>query len=306
MVVGTPARWWRMLLVLRGTTLRRTWIRLVVTFLWAEVITYYWDVIHLERLTLTITPFSLIGVALSIFLGFRNNASYDRYWEARKLWGRLVNASRTWARQVLLLVEGETGPGSMRRELIERQLAYTHSLRLHLRGEDDDGNLEALLGSEEADEVAGFANRPARIVQGTGALVRRAWKEGRLSEFHVPVLEGTMTELLALQGGCERIKATPVPWSYVVLTHRIVAVYCLTLPLGLVPTVGAATPFVVALIAFAFYGLDAIGEEIEEPFGHDPNDLPLSALCNTIEIDLRQALGDEPPEKLAPRKGLLD
>ena len=306
MVVGTPARWWRMLLVLRGTTLRRTWIRLLVTFVWAEVITFYWDVIHLERLALTITPFSLIGVALSIFLGFRNNASYDRYWEARKLWGRLVNASRTWARQVTMLVEGESGPGSMRRELIERQLAYTHSLRLHLRGEGDDGNLEKLLGSKEATEVAGFANRPARIVQGTGEVVRRAWKEGRLSEFHVPVLEGTMTELLALQGGCERIKATPVPWSYVVLTHRIVAVYCLALPLGLVPTVGAATPFVVALIAFAFYGLDAIGEEIEEPFGHDPNDLPLSALCNTIEIDLRQTLGDEPPEKLAPSKGLLD
>ncbi len=304
MVVDTPSKWWRMLFVFRGTTVRKTWFRLLLTGLFAWGITHFWDQIGLSGLRLTTTPFSLIGVALSIYLGFRNNASYDRYWEARKLWGRLVNASRTWARQVSLFVDGDDDEG-LRRELVERQIAYTHSLRLHLRAEADDGNLAQLLGPE-ADEVATFANRPARIAHETGRILRRAWRAGRISEYHLPALEGTLTELLALQGGCERIKATPVPWSYVVLTHRIVAIYCFTLPFGLVPTVGAATPFVVALIAFAFYGLDAIGEEIEEPFGHDANDLPLSALCNTIEIDLRQALGDEPPAKLSPARGLLN
>jgi len=293
MVVDTPRQWWRMLFVVRGTALRRTWIRILVTAVFAEVIALNWDSLGMD--SLTTTPFALIGLAMSIFLGFRNNASYDRYWEARKLWGRLINASRTWTRQIGSLVEGD----ALRRSLIERQIAYAHALRLHLRAEPDDGPLASILG-DEAAEVATFRNRPARIAQTTGEKLRSAWKDGALSEFHLPVLEGTLTELLALQGGCERIKATPVPWTYVVLTHRIVAVYCFSLPFGLVETTGNATGLVVALIAFAFYGLDAIGEEIEEPFGHDPNDLPLSALCNTIEIDLRQALGDEPPPVLAP------
>ena len=299
MVVDTPKQWWRMLLVLRGTTLRRTWIRILVTAVLAEVVALNWDRFGFD--SLTTTPFALIGLALSIFLGFRNNASYDRYWEARKLWGRLINASRTWTRQVHTLVEGD----ALRRTLVERQIAYAHALRLHLRGEPDDGPLAAILG-EEAEEVATYRNRPARIAQVTGEQLRRAWKDGAISEYHLPVLEGTLTELLALQGGCERIKATPVPWTYVVLTHRIVAVYCFSLPFGLVETVGPATGLVVALIAFAFFGLDAIGEEIEEPFGHDANDLPLAGLCNTIEIDLRQALGDEPPAVLQPVDHLLN
>jgi putative membrane protein len=302
MVVDTPTRWWRMLFVLRGTPLSRTWLRILLTAAWAALVTASWDRLP-EGMELTTTPFSLVGVALSIFLGFRNNASYDRYWEARKLWGRLVNASRTWARQVEMLVGGDD---ALRRRLVERQIGYVHALRLHLRGEPDDGALAAALGADEAGEVARFANRPARIAHQTGGELRQAWTSGVLSEFHLPVLEGTLTELLALQGGCERIKATPVPWSYVSLTHRIVAIYCITLPFGLANTVHGATPWVVALIAFAFYGLDAIGEEIEQPFGHDANDLPLSALCNTIEIDLRQTLGDAPPDKARAVAGILN
>src|SRR5690606_37389193 len=104
-----------------------------------------------------------------------------------------------------------------------------------------------------------------------------------------------------VQGGCERIKNTPIPWSYTVLMHSIVAVYCFALPFGLVQTTKLLTPIVVALIAYAFLGLDAVGDELEEPFGHDYNDLPLTALSRTIEVNLLQQLGEtELPPLLTP------
>jgi putative membrane protein len=123
---------------------------------------------------------------------------------------------------------------------------------------------------------------------------------------HLPVLEGSLTTLTDIQGGCERILATPVPFVYNVLMHRIVAGYCLFLPFGLVDTIGWVTPLAVAFIAFAFYGLDSIGEEIEEPFGTDWNDLPLSQLSRMIEVNLRQRAGDKDiPPLMQPVDGVL-
>jgi putative membrane protein len=303
MIADTPTTWLGTLVTLRGTALERIALRVAVAVLWAVAVTIVWQRWDLTRLSLTTTPFSLIGVALSIFLGFRNNASYDRYWEARKLWGRVVNASRTWARQVATLVDGDP----LRRELVLRQIAWVHALRHHLRGERTIPELTGLLPNDEADRVQAARTPPSLLHHRTGERLREAWQQGSIDTLHLPVLEATLTELLGVQGGCERIRATPVPWPYTVLTHRIVATYCLTLPFGLEATVGTLTPAVVGLIAFAFYGLDAIGDEIEEPFGHDPNDLPLTSLSKGIEVDLRQALGlgSEPPMP-RPVDGLLD
>ena len=123
---------------------------------------------------------------------------------------------------------------------------------------------------------------------------------------HLPVLEASLTEITTVQGACERIKSTPIPGSYTILIHRIVALYCLGLPFGIVSSVGLMTPVVVAIVAYAFYGLDAVGTEIENPFGTDENDLPLSALSRMIEVNLRQRLGEsELPELLRPVDGIL-
>jgi len=287
-----------MLLSVRGTTLPATWPRIAVATIWAVLVTVVWTEWDLARFSLTTTPFSLIGVALSIFLGFRNNAAYDRFWEARKLWGRLVNSSRTWARQVQAYIGGD-GSEPLQTELVERQIAYVHSLRQSLRREPVDVDLP------EAAELAQRQNPPSVITAGSAMRLGEAVRRGWLDPLHLPILEATLTEITDLQGGCERIRATPAPWIYTVLTHRIVALYCLTLPFGLEATVGPLTPAVVAMIAFAFYGLDAIGDEIEEPFGDDPNDLPLTQLSTMIERDLRQALGQPAPPAVEPVDGVL-
>ncbi len=311
MIVRDRSSWLATLFMVRGSTLSQTWPRLLAVTAWSTGITYlHWrepDGLHLD---LTITPFSLIGLALGIFLGFRNNTSYDRFWEGRKLWGRVVNASRTLTRQILTLIgDAEDGSQSYRTTAHEhlssdsrvhaihkrctyRVIAYVHALRLHLRDQEDVSELEPLLDWAEVEALKGELNRPIALLQRLGAEFREAWDEGLLHPMHLPVLEGSLTELAGVQGGCERIKATPIPFSYNLLLHRIVAVYCFCLPLGLVDVVNLYTPVVVLLVSYAFFGLDAVGDEIENPFGLDKNDLPLSAITRMIEVNLRQRLGE--------------
>ena len=257
--------------------------------------------------TLTVLPFTLIGLALSIFLGFRNNTSYDRFWEGRKLWGGLVNASRSITRQILtLVIEPETaGPqrrlSDRHRQLVHDVSAYIHALRLHLQGRQDLELMTQFLGRVTAERLARESNPPIAILQRLGDDLHAAWRQGWIRDYHLPVLEQSLTELTALQGGCERIRATPIPFAYTVLMHRIVAIYCFALPFGIVDTVGVFTPVVVSLVSYAFLGLDTIGSEIENPFDDDPNDLPLHQLSRMIEINLRELLGEtDLPEPITP------
>ncbi len=304
--------WLKSVVSLRGTSLQRTWLRLSVTVCCAVVVTVLYESGTIGA-SLSTLPFSLIGLALGIFLGFRNNTSYDRFWEGRKLWGRMVNVSRTFTRQVQTMVGPQPGEGAdpaevaaVHTELVHRMIAYVHVFRHHLRDEKDLSDVRGLLPDDEIEALRGESNRPAAVSAGTGARLRSLWERGWIHPMHLPVLEGSLTEITGVQGGCERIKATPIPASYTVLIHRIVATYAFAMPFGIVDTVHHWTPVVVLLIAYAFYGLDAIGDEIEDPFGVDPNDLPLSTLSRMIEVNLRQRLAEsDVPPLLEPQRGIL-
>ena len=317
MIVGVPKKWLRMTLMVKGSTLPQTWKRIVMTTAFSAVVTLLWGVWGLERFTLSTTPFALVGVALSIFLGFRNNTSYDRFWEGRKLWGRMVNVSRTFTRQVLTLIHpGDRAPPTEKQrarvlgeELVRRHIAYVHALRMHLRDEiwEQWTQLDPFIGEAERAALKPESNRPAAISHRSGELLADAFRRGWIEAHLLANIDASLTEMIGVQGACERIKSTPVPFVYQVLTHRFVGVYCIALTFGLHDTVGLFTPLVVAFVSFAFYGLAAIGDAIAEPFGYDPNDLPLMALSRMIEINLRQRLGDEHlPPLHRPRNGVLD
>jgi putative membrane protein len=298
MLVPKNPTWWRIVFRYRGSELPRTKYRIVGVALVATAVTIL-EERHDWHPNLTPLPFTLIGIALGIFLGFRNNASYDRWWEGRKLWGALVNTSRTFARQALTLVGPARIPDSeapavesLRRELVLRTVAFVHALRLSLRDSDDLSELAPFLPADELERLKVERNRPYAITQGTAERIRDAWARGWVADVHVPVLEASLTSFTDIQGACERIKTTPIPFSYTTLIHRITAVYCYALPFGVVDTVGIYTPVVVVLVAYAFFGLDVVGDEIEMPFGTDPNDLALGAISRTIETNLRQRIGD--------------
>jgi len=303
--------WFRLLFEVRGSTLPRISGRLLTVLAVSCVVTIEAYITGYLEFNLSIVPFTLVSVALGIFLGFRNNTAYDRYWEGRKLWGTLVNDTRTFTRLVLSTISvhatpspklDEAGTADLQRDLVYRTIAYAHALRMHLRNDATDLTpLAPFIPADELTQLARHHNVPIAILQMLSARVEAARRAGVLRNRDVHLFENMLTDMCNVQGGCERIKNTPFPFSYTLLMHTIVAGYCFALPFGLVATTRLATPVVVALIAYAFLGLDAVGDELEEPFGSDYNDLPLETLSRMIEVNLRQLLGEESvPPLLTP------
>ena len=292
--------------LLRGSALSEIWPQLLVITL-ISVGATEWLYAHEdpEAFSLTTIPFSLIGLALSIFLGFRNNACYDRWWEARKLWGALINTTRSLARQNLTLV-GSDAPEeaaelrAFQVEMVRRTIGFAYGLKYHLRTEISLDSVTPWIPEEDRAALQDETNVPNALTQLMAERVREAWKRGWIDTFHLNILEGSITKLTDIQGGCERIKNTPVPLSYTTLTHRLVALYCVCLPFGIAADVGHVAPLVVLFISYAFLGLDSVGTQLEDPFELDPNDLPLAALARTIERNLLQRIDVDVAELPGP------
>jgi putative membrane protein len=297
----------RLFLALRGSVLPRILPALTVNIVIATLVTWSHGDLFRLKITLTTIPFTLIGLPISIFLGFRNNTAYDRFWEGRKLWGELVLRSRNFARQCLSLIDDPAparagnGLADARVRMIYRAIAFNHAVRELLRDQPSGPGVKACLLPAEFEQMAHAPNKPDFLMQQMGMDLRQCLKEGRIDPCLAASIDATMSALTGAAASCERIKNTPVPFSYTLLLHRTAYLYCFLLPFGLVDSIGFMTPFVVAIVAYTFFGLDALGDEIEEPFGLDPNDLPLDAICRAIEIDLRAALHDaHAPAPLAP------
>jgi ion channel-forming bestrophin family protein len=296
------SNWLELIFSLRGTIFVRIWKRLGFVVLVSIIVTW-WLQGHKTMLTLDTKPFSLIALALSIFLGFRNNTSYDRFWEGRKLWGGVVNTSRTLCRRISNLMFAENDVDELvqlKRQMILATAAYPHMLRQHLRKEKNVGEINELVSANVVGQFHQQINPPIALLDWMGKQFSKAHHNGWVSEYHLVQLEGGLTDFTNLQGGCERIKSTPIPFAYNVLLHRVIAIYCLCLPFGIVGSTGWLTPVVVAIISYAFLGLEAIGDEIESPFYTGDNDLPLSAISTMIEANIKEVMGEEPPTLLVP------
>jgi putative membrane protein len=253
------------------------------------------------ELPFTPVPFQIVGVAIAFFLGFRNNAAYDRWWEGRKIWGGIVNASRAFARQALTLIDA---PPEVHRTLVLRHVAWVEALRCQLRDQPALDAVRGYLSAEDQAALAGQKNVASALVHLQGAHVAALAREGRLSEERLVAVDRTLTELHALQGMCERIKSTPLPTAYRFFTRQFVRGYCLTLPVGLVENHGLVTVVVVLLVALVFLIAETIGRLLEEPFTTvSVYGLPLQTIARNIEIDLRQRLGDtDLPPPIAPER----
>lgn len=293
----------QLFLIMRGSILSSIWPVMLTNLGVAVLVTMFHGDVLGHKLTLTAIPFNLIGLSLAIFLGFRNNAAYDRYWEGRKLWGTISADCRNLARQCQTFIAPPIGhapetPGSdMTVRILYRAIAFAHALRQQLRDDADHAVLQPLLADEEWRLVGQQPNLPLYLMGRMGNDLQRCLRDGRIDSMQAARIDTTFDSLTAAATGCERIKTTPIPFSYTLLLHRTAYLYCFFLPFGLVDAIGTMTPAVCAIVAYAFFGLDALGDEIEEPFGLKANDLPLDALTRGIEITLRHALGetDLPP-----------
>ena len=241
-------------------------------------------------------PLTLIGLALSIFMSFRNNACYDRWWEGRKQWGALVIAARSLARQAALL-----GPAE-REGLLRGVAGFAGGLAARLRGRDEAAALAPWMPAP--DPCA--PNPTDAALRLLGAETQRLLAQGQIDGWRWHALEEQLGALSGVQAACERIAATPVPFAYSLLLHRTAHVFCLTLPFALAGNLGWWVLLPGLLVGYTFFGLDALGDQLEDPFGTEPNDLPIDAIVRTVEREMLAALGvaDLPPP-LAPVGGVL-
>lgn len=274
---------------------------------------------EISQVTLPFSIAAILGSALAIFIAFRNNSSYSRWWEARTLWGGIINSSRVLARLVINFADSHAHQQNydkersekFKQDMIYKCIAWVHALRLHLRKQSDWVELKPFLNEQEFVELQLSQNKPNYLHLLTGRKLYEAMSNGTLAGFDSFQIEGQLLALANYQGGCERIKNTPLLRQYDFFTRLFLYVFMLLLPFTLVGDFVKLNGlyFVVPvslIISFVFAIIGKVGEVNEDPFENRITDVPLTAMCNTVEIDLREMLGEKVlPRKIEPENGFL-
>jgi ion channel-forming bestrophin family protein len=290
MIIRPKLNWFRLLFVWRGSVLPQLLPRLSLIFALSVAAIVMHDHMRHYPIGLGTPPFAVVGIALAVFLGFRNSASYERWWEGRKLWGALLNTARSLARQALSLTDPRDPVQS--RAFLAAIGALAHALRHQLRGSDALADLSRRLAPELHARVAPAQYKPALILLWLDEWIAQRRREGALDGHAMQAMQHNLNALSDVIGGCERLASTPLPFSYSVMIHRTIYLFCVLLPFGLVDGAGMLTPLFSLLVAYAFMALEAIAAQIEDPFGLEENDLALNAICEAIESALHDMAAD--------------
>ncbi|OCA70420.1 hypothetical protein BBH99_14010 [Chryseobacterium contaminans] len=291
MIIRKKEHWFKMLFVWHGSVLPGLLPRLFLLFIISLGVVYLRGVIFSFKVPLNPAPLTLFGFVLALFLGFRNNASYDRFWEGRKLWGALLNTARSLTRQALTLKNTENKVSVS--EFIALLGAFIFALKHQLRGTDAHNDLKERLNEDQLKIVLASKYKPAVIMRLLAEWVQQAKEEGSIDTIQQARFDENFDKLSDIVGGCERIVSTPLPYSYRVLLHRTVYIYCFLLPFGLVDSLRWFTPLIVVFVAYTFVAFEAIADEIEEPFGTDANDLALNTMSVMIDETIHEMAGEE-------------
>ncbi|WP_299610798.1 bestrophin family ion channel [uncultured Aquimarina sp.] len=323
-----------------GLILRFAWKNLLFFILYTASIFSLYYFFDLQFIDIPFQPLSVIGIAVAFYIGFKNSQSYDRFWEGRKIWGGIVNYSRTWANQVLSLVDDST---ETKRILIYRHIAWINALRVQLRQPSsfsmkENASVERLLqkhgernpacdasksfvSEEEYNDLLKRKNAATHLVKNQGLHLKELLSSEKISPFDNQLLHGVLEELYNLQGKCERIKNTPFPRQYAYFSTVFTWIFVLLLPFGLLNVFESELgdmsqhlqPWFIflmiplsVLISWIFTTMEKVGSNSEDPFEGRVNDVPMTALCRTIEIDLRDMLDEiNLPEKVQPKDNIL-
>ena len=245
---------------------------------------------------------AVLGTVISLLLGFRSNQAYDRWWEARQVWGAIVNDSRTLARQVLNFTESQYEEDMVhqwRQRMVRRQIAWCYSLGQSLRRTNPVSGLDKYLSRREIEFLSRFNNVPMALLDQHGKDLRRALDEGYINRYQQMEIDKTLTRLCDDMGKCERIKNTVFPSTYSLYIHFSLLLFIAMLPFGVIDYFGfLEVPLVVAISA-SFLLIEKMAIHLQDPFESKPTDTPMTAIAGTIERDLKQLMHDQdlPEEK---------
>ena len=304
------------------------------TMIVSTIAVILYQVLDFTFVAIPFLPVGTIGTAVAFYVGFKNNQAYDRLWEARKLWGGFTNTSRNFSAQLIALVEDKT----VVKELLFRHIAYLNILRLQLRKtipwatskenlhqtfrgeraelEEFDQGLKKILEENNKGEYYETLRIKNNVASGILKLqildLTRLKREKKIDEYEHSDLVRHINEFFNLQGGCERLKSTPLFRQYSIFSRVFVVLFIYLLPFGLLKDlsnlaewgVWLTVPFSM-LISWVFFTMEQIGEFSENPFDNSVNDTPIAAICRNIEIDIKEFLGESLPAKMNPVDDVL-
>lgn len=235
------------------------------------------------------------NIGLTLLLVFRTNTAHERFWEGRKLWGALVNTVRNLTRDTWIVVKEREGKDRVEKEAILRLVvAFAVTMKLHLRSEPVNDEVASLMSESQYFRLKDTHHPPLQIAFWIGEYLQYQNDRNCLNIYQLTALHKLVDDLVDILGGCERILKTPLPLIYTVILRKLVLIYCLILPLEIVRHLNWWTGIVTAFVCLTLLTIEQIGSQIEEPFGHDPNDLPLDRICNTLRGNLEELIALAP------------
>lgn len=272
--------WFKTALQVKGSVIQAIHQRVLVCGLFGVFISilYYFKLPVSHPIMETVIP----SIVLGLLLVFRTNTAYERFWEGRKYWGSLVNDVRNLSRQIWVAII-ELEPQDRKHKIVALKLlvAFAVATKLHLRGEPINNDLAKLIPTA-CSKLKNMNNPPLEVAFWIADYLQQQYSRDCLNAYQLTAMQNIVNRMVDTLGGCERILKTPMPLAYAIHLKQLLLIYCLLLPFQLVAQVNWWTGVIVALISFTFFGIEQIGVEIENPFGHDANDLPLDAICNTM------------------------
>lgn len=286
MIKYNPKNWFKLIFAIhKGDTLRIMWKELIYMGIFTLLITFlemkfFPDASILSEL---ISVFSLVGFVISLLLVFRTNTAYDRWWEGRKKWGSLVNDSRNLSIKISVLVEDKED-----RDFFKRMIPnFVFAMKEHLRKGVLPEELN-LLDNEQ--DILEHKHIPNAIVQKIYKRISHLKSTQVISDMDFMILDKNLNALLDSLGACERIKNTPMPFSYNIFLKKFIFIYVSTLPLAFIPTFGYFSALIATFVFYIYVSMEVLAEEIEDPFGNDDNDLPTASLSIKIKENVEDIL----------------
>ncbi|MCJ8212066.1 hypothetical protein MUY27_20280 [Mucilaginibacter sp. RS28] len=290
---------------IRATTiLARIWKWLLFHSFFVVTVYFLMKYLHVNISMATII--SMIGIVLSILMGFRISSAYDRWWEARKIWGAVVNDSRTLARQLITFTSTAAIDPVHLQGMVHRHIAFVYAMAGRLRHQNTTEQIKPFVFEDEWHSLANRGHQPNLLLLHNLYAFKKMEADGLVSNFEFLALDGTMQRLTDSLGAAERIKNTPFPVPYSYFTSFLVHVFATMLPFGIIEVFGyIAIPIAISVI-FIFLTIEQIAIEIQDPFANKENDIPVTAISQAIEIDLKEMLGDRDlPQKDNAKNGVL-